>query len=112
MMVAGLRLENTECGQIVLHLLECSQRRLTIICGRCVESRNGRFRGCLSPAGIKQSLHSGWTYSPETARPVEPVHDRGAFESDNSGQHHGWEESPPGDPDLFVPRLHTPPALR
>src|SRR5260370_23455131 len=73
MLLAGLRLENTECGQIVLYLLECSQRRLAIICGRCVESRNGRFRGCPSPAGVKQSLHGGWTYSPETARPVEPV---------------------------------------
>ena len=82
MLLAGLRLENPERGQIVLYLLECSQRRLAIICGRCVESRHGRFRGCPPPAGIKQSLHSRWTHSPEPARPVEPVHDRGAFEPD------------------------------
>src|SRR6266852_8560032 len=107
MLLAGLRLENTECGEIILYLLECSQRRLAIICRRCVESRNGRFRGCLSPAGIKQSLHGGWTYSPETARPVEPVHDRGAFESDGGTQHHGWEESCAGNADLFGRGSHA-----
>src|SRR5712691_2908065 len=99
MLLAGLRFEDTECGQIVLYLLECSQRRLAIICGRCVESRHGRFRGCPPPSGIKQSLHSGRTYNPETARPVEPVRDRGAFESDCGAKHHGWEEGRPGDAD-------------
>src|SRR6266436_8114999 len=107
MLLAGLRLENSERGQIVLYLLECSQRRLAIICGRCVESRHGRFRGCPPPAGIKQSLHSGWTYSPETARPVQPVRERGALESGDSAQHHGWEESRAGNADLFGRGGHT-----
>src|SRR5260370_38062514 len=110
MLLAGLCFEDTECDEIVLDLLEGGQRRLAIIRGRCVESRNGCIRGCPSPAGIKQSLHSGWTYSPETARPIEPVRDRCSFESDGGPQHHSWEEGRAGDADLL--RCGGHPALR
>ena len=102
MLLASLRFEDTECGQVVLYLLECSQRRLAIIRNRCVEARQGGFGGCPPPSGIKEYLCRRRTNCPKVAGPVQPVGDGSAFESPNGIQNDGWKERRTGDANLFV----------
>src|SRR5262245_51544195 len=104
MLLAGFLLKYSQRGEIVLHLLEGGERRLTITRDNRIVICRGSLGYCPAPSSVKQSLRHRRSHSPEAAGPVKPIENRRSFQACHSADGQRWEKRRPCDSDLFIRR--------
>src|SRR5882757_8639514 len=94
-------LQNAQCREIILYLLECLQSCLTISRDSGVIMPASLPRERATPAAIEEGLRDRRPNRPEAARPTEPILRRSRFHACQSAEREGGIVGCLGNSDLL-----------